>query len=95
MTSSPCVTRALRASTSSKERYRESARRPQQRRPQALWSLSSSQVLWFPLLETMMAAQKQVKGLDSKHTFEGTYTTHAGRHLSVVIQLYSICALKS
>ncbi|XP_051278670.1 vacuolar protein sorting-associated protein 8 homolog isoform X2 [Dicentrarchus labrax] len=28
------------------------------------------EVLWFPLLETMMASQKLVKGLDAKHTFE-------------------------
>lgn len=39
------------------------------------------QVLWFPLLETMMAAQKQVKGLDRKHTFEGTQ--HTRRHLKL------------
>ncbi|XP_042290372.1 vacuolar protein sorting-associated protein 8 homolog isoform X1 [Thunnus albacares] len=28
------------------------------------------EVLWFPLLETMMAPQKQVKGLNAKHTSE-------------------------
>ncbi|XP_044068934.1 vacuolar protein sorting-associated protein 8 homolog isoform X3 [Siniperca chuatsi] len=28
------------------------------------------EVLWFPLLETMMASQKLVKGLNAKHTFE-------------------------
>uniref|UniRef100_A0A3Q0RJ38 VPS8 subunit of CORVET complex n=1 Tax=Amphilophus citrinellus TaxID=61819 RepID=A0A3Q0RJ38_AMPCI len=28
------------------------------------------EVLWFPLLDTMMASQKQVKGLDAKHTSE-------------------------
>ncbi|XP_070696841.1 vacuolar protein sorting-associated protein 8 homolog isoform X3 [Pempheris klunzingeri] len=28
------------------------------------------EVLWFPLLETMMASQKQVKGLNDQHTFE-------------------------
>uniref|UniRef100_A0A674NUU6 VPS8 subunit of CORVET complex n=1 Tax=Takifugu rubripes TaxID=31033 RepID=A0A674NUU6_TAKRU len=39
---------------------------------QSSQSLNQQQreVLWFPLLETMMAAQKQVKGRDSKHTFE-------------------------
>lgn len=36
--------------------------------------MSFLQVLWFPLLEAMMAAQKQVKGLDSNQTFEGTHT---------------------
>ncbi|KAM3606154.1 uncharacterized protein V6R79_011623 [Siganus canaliculatus] len=33
-------------------------------------SQQQREVLWFPLLETMMASQKQVKGLDDKHTFE-------------------------
>ncbi|XP_034079092.1 vacuolar protein sorting-associated protein 8 homolog isoform X4 [Gymnodraco acuticeps] len=28
------------------------------------------EVLWFPLLETMMASQKLVKGLNDEHTFE-------------------------
>ncbi|XP_042358575.1 vacuolar protein sorting-associated protein 8 homolog [Plectropomus leopardus] len=28
------------------------------------------EVLWFPLLETMMASQKLVKGLNAEHTFE-------------------------
>lgn len=28
------------------------------------------EVLWFPLLETMMASQKQGKGLNAKHTFQ-------------------------
>lgn len=32
-----------------------------------------------------MAAQKQVKGLDSKHTFEGNYTTHTCRYLNIYI----------
>lgn len=32
------------------------------------------QELWFPLLETMMASQKLVKGLHAKHTFEGKHT---------------------
>uniref|UniRef100_A0A8C3AHI5 Vacuolar protein sorting-associated protein 8 homolog n=1 Tax=Cyclopterus lumpus TaxID=8103 RepID=A0A8C3AHI5_CYCLU len=31
---------------------------------------SFSQALWFPLLETMMASQKLVKGLKDEHTFE-------------------------
>ncbi|KAF3842523.1 hypothetical protein F7725_024474 [Dissostichus mawsoni] len=30
----------------------------------------SEGVLWFPLLETMMASQKLVKGLNDEHTFE-------------------------
>lgn len=34
-------------------------------------SLYSSQVLWFPLLETMMASQKQGKGFNNKHKFQG------------------------
>ncbi|KAI3362901.1 hypothetical protein L3Q82_011498, partial [Scortum barcoo] len=28
------------------------------------------EILWFPLLETMMASQKLVKGLDTKHTLD-------------------------
>uniref|UniRef100_H3CIS9 VPS8 subunit of CORVET complex n=1 Tax=Tetraodon nigroviridis TaxID=99883 RepID=H3CIS9_TETNG len=39
---------------------------------QSSHSLNQQQreVLWFPLLEAMMAAQKQVKGLDNNQTFE-------------------------
>uniref|UniRef100_A0A8D3CJG0 RING-type domain-containing protein n=1 Tax=Scophthalmus maximus TaxID=52904 RepID=A0A8D3CJG0_SCOMX len=41
------------------------------------------EVLWFPLLETMMASQKLVKGSNAKHTSEGKHT-HTYSHAHTV-----------
>ncbi|XP_010792421.1 chromodomain-helicase-DNA-binding protein 1-like [Notothenia coriiceps] len=41
------------------------------------------EVLWFPLLETMMASQKLVKGLNDEHTFEVLNESERGGGVSV------------
>lgn len=61
-------------------------------------SLHSSQVLWFPLLETMMASQKQGKGLNAKYTFQGkhmknTEMSSAGQRKTSICLLHVISPL--